>query len=181
MLSQHLIIPCNIPTHAMSNKYEFAGHDHILPPSSSASYCSAPSRRPLSNHLRDSRWSYRNGLHERLISLPQAKPPPTPSLLKPFYLCDTRILATYGSVSCSFLSSSLHPTCRDNTVLSFSGIISTMLVSFTHVNLGTDGPSLLYGWPFQVYVVYMGSKGSRSSDDILKQSHQMLTAVHGGR
>ncbi|CAL9075259.1 unnamed protein product [Musa textilis] len=35
-------------------------------------------------------------------------------------------------------------------------------------------------YPSQVYVVYMGGKGSQSSDDILKQNHQMLTAVHGG-
>ncbi|KAJ8499453.1 hypothetical protein OPV22_010005 [Ensete ventricosum] len=35
-------------------------------------------------------------------------------------------------------------------------------------------------YPSQVYVVYMGSRGSQSSDDILKQNHQMLTAVHGG-
>ncbi|WOL12040.1 subtilisin-like protease SBT3.9 [Canna indica] len=36
-------------------------------------------------------------------------------------------------------------------------------------------------YPSQVYVVYMGSKGSQTADDILKQNHQMLTAVHGGR
>ncbi|KAG6510325.1 hypothetical protein ZIOFF_028335 [Zingiber officinale] len=33
----------------------------------------------------------------------------------------------------------------------------------------------------QVQVVYMGSKEEQSSDDILKQNHQMLAAVHGGR
>ncbi|KZV19416.1 hypothetical protein F511_08757 [Dorcoceras hygrometricum] len=33
----------------------------------------------------------------------------------------------------------------------------------------------------QLYVVYMGSKGSANPDDIFRQNHQILSAVHGGR
>ncbi|KAI3921838.1 hypothetical protein MKX01_005527, partial [Papaver californicum] len=34
----------------------------------------------------------------------------------------------------------------------------------------------------KVYVVYMGSRGTNENpDEILKQNHQMLSLVHGGR
>jgi len=35
------------------------------------------------------------------------------------------------------------------------------------------------GW--QVYVVYMGSKSGEHPDDVLRENHQMLAAVHSGR
>lgn len=39
-------------------------------------------------------------------------------------------------------------------------------------------------WAFfslQLYVVYMGSRGSDEPEEILRQNHQMLTVIHKGR
>lgn len=33
----------------------------------------------------------------------------------------------------------------------------------------------------QLYVVYMGSRGSDEPEEILRQNHQMLTVIHKGR
>ncbi|URE28450.1 Peptidase inhibitor I9 [Musa troglodytarum] len=55
-----------------------------------------------------------------------------------------------------------------------SGVVFYLLLSITLARI-----RLCYS--SQVHVVYMGSKGSQSSDDVLKQNHQILTAVHGGR
>lgn len=33
----------------------------------------------------------------------------------------------------------------------------------------------------QLYVVYMGSRGSDGPDEILRQNHEILNDLHGGR
>lgn len=33
----------------------------------------------------------------------------------------------------------------------------------------------------QLYVVYMGSRGSDGPDEVLRQNHQILTTLHRGR
>ncbi|CAL9167500.1 unnamed protein product [Musa hybrid cultivar] len=54
-----------------------------------------------------------------------------------------------------------------------SGVVLYLLLSITLAWIRLCYPSQVH--------VHMGSKGSQSSDDVLKQNHQILTAVHGGR
>lgn len=49
-------------------------------------------------------------------------------------------------------------------------------------NLWIFFPLISFYWVhMKVYVVYMGSRGSDDPDEILRQNHQILTDIHGGR
>lgn len=49
-------------------------------------------------------------------------------------------------------------------------------------NLWIFFPLISFYWVhMKVYVVYLGSRGSDDPDEILRQNHQILTDIHGGR